>query len=69
MDEIRETLSLVFLFVSSLVFLFFSILLATRDGVLIVGDSGPFEIIIAVVVVGFVALGIDRLVTEFRGKR
>lgn len=34
---------------------------------LIVGDSGPFEIVIAVVAVGFVALAIDRLVSEFRG--
>lgn len=69
MDEIRETLSLVFLFISALVFLFLSVLLATRDGVLIVGDSGPFEIIIAVLAVGFIALGIDGLVGHLRGKR
>lgn len=36
---------------------------------LIVGDSGPYEIVIAVVAVGFVALAIDRLVAEFRGRR
>ncbi len=67
--EFKVTLSIAFLFASALVFLFLSILLATKDGVLIISDSGPYEIAIAVVTAGFVALAIDRLVAEFRGKR
>jgi hypothetical protein len=67
-SEIREGLVDAFFLVFSLGFLFLSVLLLTSDGIIIRGSSKPFEVATAVVAVGLVALGVERLVRHWREK-